>query len=287
MPSQRSKPRSRCRLPSTAPPRDRACPRPTVPCPVTELRTDRPRTLVGCPPAVDAPASSRRFHPDSAHICSSPAPGEVGASMLHPAQPKGGFASEMQARLVLSGQAWQLMSAMCCPRDRRHGNVCLRCALGSSAMARCSRNEFRAPGRGDMSTLRIPERLAVAEYRRDAFPGGHPWQVFRFMHPRRGLGREKRPSLARHRRHVSKMNWHWQDMRAMYPKSASNRLSGMHSAQILPRFSARKVLRAEGWRRWVVASALCIEADGPHVRTRPSPTAPMFAHARGRRPRIP
>ena len=48
----------------------------------------------------------------------------------------------------------------------------------------------------------------------------------------------------------------------------------MHGAQILPRFSARKVLRVEGWRRWVVASALCIEADGPHVRTRPSPTAP-------------
>ena len=120
------------------------------------------------------------------------------------------------------------------PRDRRHGDVCLRCALGSSAMARCSRNAFRAPGRGDMSTLRIPERLAVAEYRRDAFSDALPWQVFRFMHPRRGLGREKRPSLARYRRHVSKMSWHWQDMHAMYPKSAANRLSGMHSAQILP-----------------------------------------------------
>lgn len=43
----------------------------------------------------------------------------------------------------------------------------------------------------------------------------------------------------------------------------------MHGAQILPQFSARKVLRAEGWRRWVVASALCIEADGPHVRAHP------------------
>ena len=42
----------------------------------------------------------------------------------------------------------------------------------------------------------------------------------------------------------------------------------MHGAQILPQFSARKVLRAEGWRRWVVASALCIEADGlPCLRT--------------------
>ena len=129
------------------------------------------------------------------------------AGRARPPQPEGGFAGEMQARLVLSGQAWQLMSVMCCPRDRRHGNVCLRCALGSSAMARCSRN---------------------------AFPGGYPWQVFRFMHPKRGFGQEKHPFLATYRRHVSKMSWLWQDMRAMYPKSPANRLSGMHGAQILP-----------------------------------------------------
>lgn len=53
------------------------------------------------------------------------------------------------------------------------------------------------------------------------------------MHPRRGPGREKRPFLATYRRRVSKTSWHWQDSRAMYPKSAANRLSGMHSAQIL------------------------------------------------------
>ena len=57
---------------------------------------------------------------------------------------------------------------------------------------------------------------------------------FRFMHPRRGLGREKRPSLATYRRHASKMSWLWQYSRAMYPKSPANRLSGMHGAQILP-----------------------------------------------------
>ena len=57
---------------------------------------------------------------------------------------------------------------------------------------------------------------------------------FRFMHPRRGLGREKGPSLATYRRHASKMSWLWQYSRAMYPKSPANRLSGMHGAQILP-----------------------------------------------------
>ena len=75
---------------------------------------------------------------------------------------------------------------------------------------------------------------SVAIFSRDASLGGYPWQYSRFMHPRRGLGREKRPSLARYRRHAFKMSWLWQDMRAMHPKSPANRFSGMHSAQILP-----------------------------------------------------
>lgn len=76
--------------------------------------------------------------------------------MLRPAQPKGGFAGEMQARLALSGQAWQLMSAMCCP--------------GTGAMATCAcdalsavqrwqdAREMRSSafGSGNMSTLCIP-----------------------------------------------------------------------------------------------------------------------------------
>ena len=74
----------------------------------------------------------------------------------------------------------------------------------------------------------------MARFRPDAFPGGNPWQVSRSMYPKRGLGREKRPSLARFARHVSEMSWLWQDMRAMYPKSPANRLSGMHRAKILP-----------------------------------------------------
>ena len=75
---------------------------------------------------------------------------------------------------------------------------------------------------------------SVAIFTRDAFPGGYPWQVFRFMHPKRGFGQEKHPSLAIYRRHASKMSWFWQDMRVMHPKSPANRLSGMHSAKILP-----------------------------------------------------
>lgn len=65
-------------------------------------------------------------------------------------------------------------------------------------------------------------------------PGRLPVQVFRFMHPKRGFGQEKHPSLATYRRHASKMSWLWQDMRVMHPKSLANRLSGMHSAKILP-----------------------------------------------------
>ena len=49
----------------------------------------------------------------------------------------------------------------------------------------------------------VPERFAVARFRRGAFPGGNPWQVLRSMYPERGLGRENRPFPARFARHVS------------------------------------------------------------------------------------
>ena len=92
----------------------------------------------------------------------------------------------------------------------------------------------RMPGRGKISTLCALGCLAMAGFCRDAFSGGNPWQFFRSMHPRRGPGREKRPSLARFARHASETSWLWQDMRAVYPKSPANRLSGMHRAKILP-----------------------------------------------------
>ena len=77
-------------------------------------------------------------------------------------------------------------------------------------------------------------RLAVARFRRGAFPGGNSWQVLRSMHPKSGLGRENRQFAARFARHASEMSWLWQDMRAMRPKSPANRLSGTHRAKILP-----------------------------------------------------
>ena len=80
----------------------------------------------------------------------------------------------------------------------------------------------------------VPGRFAVARFRRDAFPGGNPWQFFHSMYPKRGLGRENRPFLARFARHASEMSWLWQDMRAMYPKSPANRRQRIHRAKILP-----------------------------------------------------
>ena len=88
---------------------------------------------------------------------------------------------------------------------------------------------------GEISLWRVFGLPAMARYRRDAFPGGDPWQLFRFMRSRRGLGREKRQFAAPYRRHVSKMSWLRQDIRAMHPKSPANGRSGMHRANILPR----------------------------------------------------
>ena len=87
---------------------------------------------------------------------------------------------------------------------------------------------------GNISPRCVPGRSAMAIFRPGAFLGGNPWQVSRSMYPERGPGREKRPFMATYRRYASKMSWRWQDMRAMYPKSHANRLSGMHSARILP-----------------------------------------------------
>ena len=93
---------------------------------------------------------------------------------------------------------------------------------------------LRALTDGKMPVKCVPGRLAMARLRPDAFPGGNPWQFFHSMYPKRGLGRENRPFLARYSRRASEMSWLWQDMRAMHPKSPANRLSGMHSAQFLP-----------------------------------------------------
>ena len=80
----------------------------------------------------------------------------------------------------------------------------------------------------------VPRRSTVARCCRGAFSGGDPWQLFRFMRSRRGLGREKRQFAATYRRHASKTGWLWQDMRAVHPKSPANSRLGIHRAKILP-----------------------------------------------------
>ena len=103
-----------------------------------------------------------------------------------------------------------------------------------------SRGAFGAVGRGAFGSGKImprcvPGRRSVAIFRRGAFPGRQPWQFFRLMRSRRGLGREKRRLVATFRCHVSEMSWSWQDIRVMYPKSPANSRLGIHCAKILPR----------------------------------------------------
>ena len=115
---------------------------------------------------------------------------------------------------------WQHI-AVVHPRGAGRGIIPPRCIPGRSPMAKCSRNAF-------------PRRPTVARSRCDAFPGGDPWQLFRFMRSRRGPGREKRPFLATYRRRASETSRLWQDMRAMHPKSPASGHSGMHRVKILP-----------------------------------------------------
>ena len=92
--------------------------------------------------------------------------------------------SRLEVRLC-----WQDATAIR-PQAVRHGNKYPQCVLG---------------------------RLAMAIYRRYAFPNVQQWQLFRFMHPKSGLGQEKAPlpgnisppciqnelMLARYARHAS------------------------------------------------------------------------------------
>ena len=118
------------------------------------------------------------------------------------------------------GRSWQYFAVVRF-RAAIRGIIPPRCLFGRSSMAKRSRNAF-------------PRRPTVARYRRGAFPGGDPWQLFRFMRSRRGLGREKRQFAATYRRRASKTSWLRQDMRAVHPKSPANGRSGMHRANILP-----------------------------------------------------
>lgn len=95
---------------------------------------------------------------------------------------------------------------------------------------------MRSPlvGDGRISQRCVLRVSTVAGYLPRAFPGTHPWQDFRLMYDKRGLGRENTPSVATYRRYVSKMSWSWQDLRTACPKSPANRCLGIHIVKILP-----------------------------------------------------
>ena len=113
------------------------------------------------------------------------------------------------------------------------GKMSSRSILEGAAVARSRRD---APPRGARRWQKCaPRRPTVARYRRDAFSGGDPWQLFHFMRSRRGLGREKRPFLAAYRRRASETSRLRQDIRAMHPKSAASSRLRIHRAKILPR----------------------------------------------------
>ena len=114
------------------------------------------------------------------------------------------------------------------------GSYLVRGESRRSSMARSSRMRSRATGSGNILARCVLGGLAVARFRRGAFPGVTPWQVLRSMHPESGLGRENRQFVAAYRRRVSKMSWLWQDVRAMCPKSPANSRLGIHRAKILP-----------------------------------------------------
>lgn len=95
---------------------------------------------------------------------------------------------------------------------------------------------MRSPrvGSGRISQRCVLHVSAVAKYSSKAFPGTHPWQDFRLMYAKRGLGRKNTPSVATYRRYVSKMSSFWQDLRAAYLKSPADRCLGIHIVKILP-----------------------------------------------------
>ena len=152
-------------------------------------------------PAADGPAPRDRAPPrQTAHANAALCP----AGRARPPQPEGGFAGEMQARLVLSGQAWQLMSAMCCP--------------GTGAMATCACNVLSAVQRWQDAREMRSGRLVVAICRRCAFPSALPWQNIDAMRSRTPCRGKFFASCIPEGAPDGKSAPSWQHIAAMYPK---------------------------------------------------------------------
>ena len=128
------------------------------------------------------------------------------------------------------------ISTPCVPEGAGRGNISPRCLfrtlVDGRTLAKCVPP---ASDSGEISPRCVFGLSAMAVFRRDAFPGGDPWQLFRFMRSRGGIGREKGPFLAAYRRRASETSRRRQDIRAMHPKSPANSRSGRHRAKILPR----------------------------------------------------
>ena len=97
------------------------------------------------------------------------------------AQLKGGFVGKVRLRFVLRPPGTTIHIRDAFHGGRCHGNACSRCALGRSAMARCSRNAFSASGSGEICADCVPQRPTAAIFRRGTFPGGRSWQYSRAM----------------------------------------------------------------------------------------------------------
>ena len=127
---------------------------------------------------------------------------------------------------------------------------------------------MRSPlvGDGRISQRCVLRVSTVAKYSPKAFPGTHPWQDFRLMYAKRGLGRKNTASVATYRRYASKMSWSWQDLRAAYLKSPANRCLGIHIVKILP---GRTPFPVRGLQ--IMHSKLILPSRFPNQRKSPAP----------------
>ena len=128
---------------------------------------------------------------------------ECSAMALHRAVPAARPSRASTLSFVLLAGAFSKSCLRCRFFCGEGGSYLVRGESRRSSMARSSRMRSRATGSGNILARCVPGGLAVARFRRGAFPGGNPWQVLRSMHPESGLGRENRQLLARSARHAS------------------------------------------------------------------------------------
>ena len=285
MPSQRSWPRSRCRPRPTAPSRDRACPRPTVPRP-----RDRASQPAGRSPmsrrarqAVRARRSPRVWRGGSEHAAPAAAGGrlcwrDAGAISSQAARHGSSY-----PRCAAQGPAlWRRVPAM---RSRQFsdGKMLAKCVPGAWSWRYVDAAHSRAPCRGRISTRCVPGRPSVASFSLHASPKG----------PRTGKaplpGNISPPciqnelALARYARHVS-------EKRCKSPFGNAWRADLAREGPFSPHWPLKSCTARRSCRDSALVRSYGRKAGGDgslQARFGLRPTAPMFAHARGRRPRIP